>query len=52
MEVALSKESKRKTDVVISNRDGDRAFGGPAMSTVCIKNLFRTIFLKFFFPGC
>ncbi|CAD5112087.1 DgyrCDS1328 [Dimorphilus gyrociliatus] len=47
MEVALSKESKRKTDVVISYRDGDRSFGGPAMSTAVKYPRLAYRFLKY-----
>ena len=33
MEIALNPESKRKTAMAVALRDGERLFGGDAMST-------------------
>ena len=38
MEIALNPESKRKTSVAVSMKDGERKFGSDAM-VVCVKSL-------------
>ena len=44
MEIALNKESKRKTALAIAFRDGDRTFGADAISAgeliIIVLNLF------------
>ena len=37
MEIVLNPESKRKTNMVVSMKDGERKFGSDAMN-VCVKS--------------